>query len=84
MSINQERARACKCCGKHVPLPTTFKEYNGTILCPTTFYNVLEYKRVWKMTGSKPSGSVRKHFSEYVQEIVEQNIHQETSDQKEE
>ena len=48
MSIYQERAKECKCCGKHVPLPTVLKEYNGTPLCPTTFSNVIEYKRIWK------------------------------------
>ena len=69
MSINQELAKQCKCCSKHVPLPVVFKEYNGIILCPTTFSNVMEYKRVWKSIGSRPMGSVRKHFSEYVQQI---------------
>ena len=63
MSIYQERAKECKCCGKHVPLPTVLKEYNGTPLCPTTFSNVVEYKRIWKSSGSRPMGSVRKHFS---------------------
>jgi len=47
MSIYQERAKECKCCGKHVPLPTVLKEYNGVPLCPTTFSNVMEYKRIW-------------------------------------
>ena len=74
MSINQERAKVCKCCSKHVPLPTTFKEYNGITLCPTTFSNIMEYKRIWNSFGSRPSGSVRKHFSEYVQQIVEETI----------
>jgi hypothetical protein len=50
------------------------KEYAGTTLCPTTFSNVVEYKRLWISLGSRPSGSVRKHFSDYVQQIVEQTI----------
>ena len=29
MSTYQEKAKACLCCGKHVPLPTVLKEYNG-------------------------------------------------------
>jgi hypothetical protein len=74
MSIYQEKAKECKCCGKHVPLPTTLKEYNGTMLCPTTFSNVVEYTRLWKSLGNRPSGNIRKHFSEYVQQIVEENI----------
>jgi hypothetical protein len=39
-----------------------------------TFANVLEYKRIWKSLGVRPQGNVRKHFSEYVQQIVEQTI----------
>jgi len=74
MSEYQEMAKECKCCGKHVPLPTVMKEYNNIIMCPTTFYNVVEYKRIWESYGSRPMGSIRKHFSEYVQQIVEKSI----------
>ncbi|MFZ9740631.1 MAG: hypothetical protein ACO3DP_01425 [Candidatus Nanopelagicaceae bacterium] len=74
MSTYQDKAKECKCCGKHVPLPTTLKEYEGIVLCPTTFSNVLEYKRIWKAAGKRPAGSVRKHFSDYVQQIVEKTI----------
>ena len=74
MSKYQELAKECKCCGKHVPLPTVLKEYNGITLCPTTFSNVIEYKKLWMSIGSRPSGSTRKHFSEYVQQIVENTI----------
>ena len=75
MSEYQERAKECKCCTKHVPLPTTLKNYRGITLCPTTYYNVVEYKRIWDSYGSRPMGSIRKHFSEYVQQIVEAEIH---------
>jgi hypothetical protein len=71
MSEYQDRAKDCKCCSKHVPLPTVLREYNGIVVCPTTFANVLEYKRIWDSYGSRPMGSIRKHFSEYVQELVE-------------
>lgn len=74
MSIYQERAKDCKCCGKHVPLPTVLREYNGVPLCPTTFSNVVEYKRIWVEAGHRPSGNIRKHFSEYVQQLVETSI----------
>ena len=74
MSEYQERAKDCKCCGKHVPLPTVLREYNGTVVCPTTFANILEYKRIWEAYGSRPMGSIRKHFSEYVPQIVEKSI----------
>ena len=74
MSEYQLKAKDCKCCSKHVPLPTVLKEYNGTLLCPTTFANVVEYKRIWTAAGNRPTGNIRKHFSEYVQQIVEQSI----------
>ena len=77
MSIYQEKAKECKCCGKHIPLPIILKEYNGITLCPTTFANVMEYKRIWKAGGSRPVGTIRKHFSEYVQQIVEETINNE-------
>jgi hypothetical protein len=74
MSEYQDKAKECKCCSKHVPLPTVLREYNGTVVCPTTFANVLEYKRIWESYGARPMGSIRKHFSEYVQELVERSI----------
>lgn len=67
----QEQAKQCLCCTKHVPLPTLLREYEGMMLCPTTFANVLEYKRIWESIGSRPGGSVRKHFSDYTQKIVQ-------------
>jgi hypothetical protein len=74
MSEYQEKAKECKCCGKHVPLPTVLKEYSGTVVCPTTFSNIVEYQRRWNAIGSRPPGNIRKHFSEYVQQIVEETI----------
>lgn len=74
MSIYQEKAKECKCCNKHVPLPTVMRDYNGTVVCPTTFANILEYVRIWTAIGSRPPGSIRKHFSDYVQQIVEESI----------
>jgi len=74
MSEYQEKAKECKCCTKHVPLPTSFKNYEGIVMCPTTYYNVVEYKRIWDTYGSRPAGNIRKHFSEYVQGIVEQGV----------
>jgi hypothetical protein len=71
MSDYQEKAKECKCCGKHVPLPIILKEINGIRVCPTTFTNIQEYLRIWKESGSKPRSSIRKHFSEYVQSISE-------------
>jgi hypothetical protein len=74
MSEYQEKAKECKCCGKHVPLPTVLKEYNGIMVCPTTFANIMEYTRIWNSLERRPAGNVRKHFSEYVQQIVERSM----------
>jgi hypothetical protein len=74
MSEYQEQAKLCKCCTKHVPLPTVMKEYAGETVCPTTYHNIIEYKRIWESYGKKPMGSIRKHFSEYVQSVVEKTI----------
>lgn len=74
MSEYQKLAKQCKCCTKHIPLPTVMKLYNGQIVCPTTLQNIIEYKRIWESFGSRPMGSIRKHFSEYVQQIVENSI----------
>jgi hypothetical protein len=71
MSEYQELAKQCKCCSKHVPLPIVMKSYNGIVVCPTTLQNIIEYKRIWESFGSRPMGAIRKHFSEYVQQIVE-------------
>lgn len=75
----QEQAKQCLCCTKHVPLPTLLREYEGIMLCPTTFANVLEYKRIWESVGSRPGGSVRKHFSDYTQKIVQKLMTGETN-----
>lgn len=74
MSTYQERAKECKCCGKHVPLPTVLKDYNGITVCPTTYSNIIEYKRIWQQSGKRPAGNIRKHFSDYVQQVVEETI----------
>jgi hypothetical protein len=74
MSEYQIKAKQCGCCTKHVPLPTVLKEYNGKVVCPTTFSNIIEYARIWNELGRRPSGNIRKHFSEYVQEIVEERM----------
>ncbi len=82
MSIYQDKAKECKCCGKHVPLPTTLKHFNGLIVCPTTFENIVEYKRIWDSAGVRPNGSIRKHFSEYVQKIVESTYSEGNNDSR--
>lgn len=74
MSEYQLKAKDCKCCGKHVPLPTVLKDYHGIVVCPTTYENILEYKKIWDKAGKRPTGNIRKHFSDYIQQIVENTI----------
>lgn len=74
MSKYQEKAKECKCCNKHVPLPTVMRDFNGAIVCPTTFANLMEYTRLWNVIGHRPPGNIRKHFSDFVQQIVENSI----------
>jgi hypothetical protein len=80
MSEYQEKAKDCKCCSKHVPLPIVLKEYSGKTVCPTTFSNIVEYQRIWNSIGKRPQGNIRKHFSEYVQQIVEESFRNEKND----
>lgn len=65
----------CKCCTKHVPLPmtTTMLVVDGESvwLCPTTLENVWKFYEDWHNRGDRPPGSVRKHYSDYVQKIAE-------------
>jgi hypothetical protein len=64
----------CNCSGKHVPKPMKLVEIdiNGETLwlCPTTFTNLQEYLTRWRQDDRVPSGSFRKHYSAYVQELA--------------
>ena len=80
MSEYQEKAKECKCCSKHVPLPTVLREFEGNTLCPTTFANVVEYSRLWNSIESRPPGHIRKHFSDFVQQIVEKQMKESLND----
>ena len=65
----------CKCVSsKHVPLPKVYYKLlvNGTIvwLCPTTYYNMNKLLTAYRMYDTVPPGSVRKHFSKFVQDLV--------------
>lgn len=64
----------CYCVGKHVPLPIVYYKIQiGTeiiCLCPTTWYNMNKLLTAYRVYGTVPPGSVRKHYSKYVQELV--------------
>ncbi len=75
----------CKCVGKHVPLPTVLHSHhivpvylgggdessNRVYLCPTTHDNVHSLLRQYAKYKGRPPGSVRKHYSEYVEHLAE-------------
>lgn len=67
----------CKCCKKHVPLPVIFISLNiddeVIYLCPTTYKNIMNLLRISE-DGKLPLGSIRKHYSRYVQHIVERML----------
>lgn len=74
----------CKCVGKHVPLPMAYHKHHiipkylgGTdskenllVLCPTTHYNVHALLQHYGRYKGTPPGSVRKHYSDYVQGLA--------------
>lgn len=68
----------CKCVGKHVPLPVLMEEVevggDKINLCPTTKFNYNLLLDIYRTIGGKPSGAVRKHYSKYVQDLVEKEF----------
>lgn len=76
----------CPCVGKHVPLPTQFHKHhivplylggsndksNLFVLCPTTHYNIHALLQKYGRNGGTPPGSVRKHYSDFVQRLAKQ------------
>ena len=68
--------RTCNCSNKHVPKPhKLIKVEIGEgqavhYLCPTTYYNLLHFLDLWRTGNGEPPGSVRKHFSEFVQKLA--------------
>lgn len=66
----------CACSGKHVPKPLTLYLMaigaDTVAICPTSYENVQEFTRALKR-GYVP-GSVRKHFSKYIQELAQRAV----------
>ena len=64
----------CKCVNKHVPLPIELKPLimgeEVIYLCPTSFDNLMRLLEEYTSAGGRPPGSVRKHYSEYIQGIA--------------
>lgn len=82
-TVSREEAK-CVCVGKHVPLPMALhlhhivpKEYGGgeeesnkVYICPTTHYNIHSLLQKYEKFKTTPPGKVRKHYSEYVQNLA--------------
>lgn len=67
--------KECLCVGKHVPLPHRLYKINtsaGVVwVCPTTYENILVLRDEYRKHHGRPPGSVRKHFSDFVQKIAD-------------
>lgn len=74
--MSDMQAVKCECVGKHVPLPTQLVKYGGSNgvdmvwLCPTTHSNLGALLELYTKYDGVPPGSVRKHYSEYVQRLA--------------
>jgi hypothetical protein len=72
---NLENGSKCNCVGKHVPLPLTLY-YIGHLtdtemyLCPTAYENFLAWQAERRKYQGRPPGSVRKHFSDFIQNLI--------------
>jgi len=66
----------CRCCTKHVPnnLKTMLVTINSEVvyLCPTSFYNLESLRALYVHYLTEPPGSVRKHYSDYIQMLAKQ------------
>lgn len=64
----------CLCVGKHVPLPHNYVKVEDVFLCPTSYSNLCEFLLEWDKYGGEPPGNVRKHYSDYIQELAKRII----------
>jgi hypothetical protein len=67
--------RTCNCSNKHVPKPHKlyrweFEDGSETFLCPTAYWNLQSLIEKWEAGNGQPPGSVRKHYSEFVQGLA--------------
>lgn len=65
---------SCECVERHVPLPQKFMTISvnwfEVVVCPTTYYNVMELITEYRLVGRTPPGSLTKHYSKYVRELA--------------
>lgn len=67
-------SNSCECVERHVPLPVTLRTLqvgpDVVYLCPTTYYNIRDLLTEFEVRSTVPPGSVTKHYSKFVREIV--------------
>lgn len=61
----------CPCSGKHVPKPLTGVEVSGYTLCPTAKANLEDLLSKYELHGSRPDGSVTKHYGKFIRDLAE-------------
>lgn len=66
----------CNCSNKHVPkthkLVKLVVNEVDIYLCPTSYYNLVSLREKWKSCDGEPPGSVRKHYSVFVQRLAKE------------
>lgn len=76
--------KKCPCVGKHVPLPTVLHRHhivplgmggpdipeNEIDICPNAHYNIHDLLYEYRRYKGTPPGSVRKHYSDWVQKYA--------------
>jgi hypothetical protein len=64
----------CGCTSRHVPLPHQLLIVpvgdSEVTVCPTTYFNVVALAREYSVFGGPPPGSLTKHFSKFVRDLV--------------
>lgn len=73
--LEEKKENICKCVGKHVPLPHYLMKVSigldTVYLCPTSYHNFMCLEKEYLRTGGRPAGNIRKHFSDYIQTLVQ-------------
>lgn len=73
VTLIDKEDNSCVCVGKHIPLPHKLFRVEGgndsATVCPTALLNLLALVEEHARHGGNPPGSVRKHYSEYVQKL---------------
>lgn len=69
--LEDKENNSCSCVGKHVPLPHKLVKVDEVYLCPTSYHNLLCLEAEYARFKGEPPGHIRKHFSDYIQSLVQ-------------